>query len=118
MVTIEILQPGDTQEDEPAVKEKIEIGEIQPLHITPVDMKLGSLIPMIQLSDLIGEIKPIEQPQQKEPDRYNAQNIPVYDDGNLSPKKLDLPHHIGLRVVLESVLKKYEKFDDLQIRIS
>lgn len=118
MATIEIVQSGNAQDDEPVVKEKIEIEEVLPLHITPVDMQLGSLIPMTQLSNHIAQIKPIEQPQQEERDRYYAQNVPVYDDGNLSLKKLELPHYIGLRVVLESVLQAYGKSDDLQIRIS
>lgn len=117
MATIEILYPGDAQEDELVVKEKIEIGEIQPLRITPVDTELGSLIPMTQLSNLIAEIEPIEQPKQEEPDRYYCQNISVYDDGSLLLKNLDLPHHIGLRVVLESVLQKHGTCKDLQIRI-
>ena len=118
MVAIEILKPGNTQEDEPVVKEKIEIEEINPIYITPIDMQLGSLISMTQLSKLIPEIKPKEQPQQKEPDRYYCQNTSVYDDGNLLPTNLDLPHHIGLRVVLERVLQEYEKSHALQIRIS
>ena len=119
MVIIEILQPGgSTEEDEPTIRRKIEIEGIEPLHITPVEMKVGSLVPMTELLNLITEIKPIEQPQQEEPDRYYAQRVPVYEDGDLSPKVLDLPHYIGLRVVLESILQKYGTSDNLQIRIS
>ena len=45
--------------------------------------------------------------------------VPVYNDGNLSAEELDLPHHIGLRVVLESIIRKYSNTsEDLHIRIS
>ena len=37
MATIEIFQPGKTTEDEPTIKEKIEIAGIDPLRITPVN---------------------------------------------------------------------------------
>ena len=124
MVTIEILEQvdaegqEDAEEGEPTIREKIEIEEMELLYITPVDTKAGSLIPMTELLNLITEIKPIGQPQQEELDRYYAQRVPVYEDGDLSSKALDLPHHIGLRVVLESVLQKYCISDNLQIRIS
>ena len=118
MVTVEIVQSGNAQKDEPVVKETIEIEEVLPLHIIPVDMQLGSLMPITQISNLIAQIKTTEQPQQEERDRYYAQNVPVYGDGDLSLKKMELPHHIGLRVVLECVLQNYGKSDDLQIRIS
>lgn len=118
MVTIEILEQTDAEEDEPTIKEKIEIEGIELLYITPVVMKAGSLIPMTELSNLIAEIRPVEQPQSEELDRYYAPCVSVYEDGDLSSKALELPYHIGLRVVLESVLQKYGKSENLQIRIS
>lgn len=118
MTIIEIFQPGDSQEDEPIIKETIQVESIQPSRVTPLNDKVGIQIKMKKLSNLIFEIKPIDPPDEEELESYYAQEIPVYDDGNFSPRKLDLPHHIGLRVVLESVLQKYERFDDLQIRIS
>ncbi len=124
MVTIEILEQvdaegqEDAEEGEPTIREKIEIERIEFLHITPVNTKAGSLIPITELLNLITEIKPIGQPQQEELDRYYAQRVSVYEDGDLSSKALDLPHYIGLRVVLENVLQKYGISDNLQIRIS
>ena len=115
MATIEIFQPGEATEDEPI--KKIEIAGIDPLRIIPVNEIVGSRIPMTELSDLIAKIEPIEQPQPEEFDSYYAQHVFVYEDGDLSPKKLDLPHHIGLRVVLESVLQKYGTFNNMQIQI-
>ena len=118
MVTIEVLLQKDTTEVEPIIKEKIEIEGIHPLRITPVNIKINIPIPMAELPDLIAEIEPIEEPQQDELDSYYANQIPVYNDGDLSSKELDLPHHIGLRLALESLLQKYETPEDLQILIS
>ena len=120
MVTIEIFPQEDAEEDEPTIKKKIEIEieGIEPSRIAPVGMIVGSPIAMTELLNLITEIKPIEQPQQEELDSYYAQRVLVYDDGDLSAKTLDLPHHIGLRVVLESVLQEYGSSDNLQIQIS
>ena len=118
MATIEIFQPGKTAEDEPTIKEKIEIAGINALRITPVNEIVGNRIPMTELSNFITKIKPIEQPEQEELERYYVECIPVYEDGDLLYKKLDLPHHIGLRVVLAKVLQKYSTSDNLQIRIS
>lgn len=117
MATIEILQPGETTEDDPVIKEKIEIEGINPLRISLVNMKVGDRIAMNELSNFISKIEPIEQLQPEEPDSYYAQHVHVHEDGDLSSKKLDLPHHIGLRVVLESVLQKYGAFNDLRIQI-
>ena len=69
MATIEIFQPGKTTEDEPTIKEKIELEGIDPFRIIPVNMKVGAWIPMTELSDLITKIEPIEQPQPEELDR-------------------------------------------------
>ena len=118
MVTIEILQQENMAGDEPTIKERIQIQGIQTSRITPMDIKISIPIPMTELLDLINEIKPIEGPQQEELDSYYAMRVPVYNDGNLSAEELNLPHHIGLRVVLESVIRKYNNTSTpLQIRI-
>ena len=118
MATIEILQQGDTPEDELAIKEKIEIEEIQLSRIAPADIQDGIPISMSKLSSLISRISPLEELQLDELDSYFAQQISVYHDGNLSLQELDLPHHIGLRVVLENILQKYGTSKTLKIKIS
>ena len=118
MVTIEVLLQEDTTEAESIIKEKIKIEGIHPLRIFPVNIKINIPIPMAELPDLIVEIEPIEGPQQDELDSYYANRIPGYNDGDLSRKELDLPHHIGLRLALESILQKYGTSGDLQILIS
>lgn len=118
MVTIEILQQKDTTEDEPKIQERIRIPGIQSLRIAPMNIKVSIPIPMAELSAIINEIKPIEGPQQEELDSYYAMQVPVYNDGNLSAEEIDLPHHIGLRVVLESIIRKYNNTSTtLKIRI-
>lgn len=118
MVTIDILQQGDTAENEPMMKEKIEIEEIQLSCIAPVDIQDGIPISMNQLSKLISKIGPLEELQLEEPESYFAQQISVYHDGSLSLKELNIPHYIGLRVVLENILQKYGTSETLKIKIS
>jgi hypothetical protein len=118
MATIEILEQVDAEEGKTTLREAIKIEGIEPSRIAPVNLKVGIPIAMTELLNLITEIKPIEQPQQEELDSYYARRVPAYEDGDLSAKEFDLPHHIGLRVVLESVLQKYGTSDNLQIEIS
>ena len=118
MATIDILQQGDPTEGEPTIKEKIEIEGIQLSRIGPADIQDGIPISMSKLSNLISKIRALEELQMEEPDSYFAQQIPVYHDGNLSLNELDLPHHIGLRVVLENILQKYGASETLKIKIS
>ena len=118
MVTIEILQQDKNIEDEPTVIDKIQISEIEPFCISPEEIQNGIPISMSEMSNLICKISPIRELQEDERDSYFAQQLPVYYDGNLPLQKLDLPHHIGLRVVLENLLQKYGTAETLKIKIS
>ena len=123
MVTVEILKLVNTVENEPSIGqeeiiEEIKVDAIEPSRVTPVNSRVSGRIPMNELSDLILEIRPLEDPKPDELDSYLAQRVQIYEDGSLSRKELDLPHHIGLRVLLESILQKYGDFEDLLIRIS
>ena len=118
MVTIEILQEKNNIEDEPTIIDRIQISEIEPFRITPADIQNGIPISMSELPNLISKISPFEELPQEERDNYFARQIPVYYDGNLSLQKLDIPHHIGLRIVLENLLQKYDASETLKIKIS
>ena len=118
MVTIEILQPGETQENELLVKETIPMEGIQLYRITPMKDNVEIPIAITALPNLIAEIEPVGHLQPEESDNYFALHIPVREDSEISSKKLHLPHHICLRLLLESVLQKYDKCTDVQIRIS
>lgn len=119
---IEVLKLGDTEEDESEVIEKIEISKIDTSRIIPVNETVANLpIPIQELSDLIRQIQPIKPLKLEEPDDYYAQSISAWRDGDLSPNSnnpIDIPHHIGLRVVLTSVLQEYGTSDNLLIHIS
>ena len=123
MVTVEILELVNSAENEPTIsqektKEEIKVDAIEPSRVSPVNLRVARRIPMNELPDLIHEIKPVEDPKPDELDSYYAQRVQIYEDGDLSWKELDLPHHIGLRVVLESVLQKYGDSENLLIQIS
>jgi hypothetical protein len=118
MIRIEVLKPGNSTEDEPEVLKVIEIAKIEPSRVTPVNEQVGSPMPIADLADLLPRIKPVEPLDLEELDSYYAQDVEVLQDGNLLPIKTDLPHYIGLRVVLSNVLKEYGTSDNLQIQIS
>lgn len=119
MVTIEILEQSHGEEGKTSIKEVVNIEGIEPSRISPIAVKVGIPIPIADLLNLVDEIKPIEQPPQDElDDSYYARGVPVFVDGDLSPKELDLPHHIALRVVLEGIMQKYGTSDNLHVQIS
>ena len=111
---IDVLEQGNTK-----VVETIEIAEIDTSRITPVNAKVADPpIPIQELSDLITQIQPVELLKPEEPDTYYAQNIEAWRDGNLSREKIDIPHHIGLRVLLTSILQKYGISNRVLIQIT
>ena len=115
---VEVLKPGATEDDDPQTVERIEIIEIATSRVSPVNDWVSSPIAIAELADLLTQIKPIEPLDSEELDSYHAQDIEVWRDGNLFPAKIDFPHHIGLHVVLRSILQKYGTVDNLQIEIS
>ena len=114
---IKVLEHADTEEDEFRVVEKIEILGVDPLRITPVREKVGSLLTIQELAELASQVQPSEPLNPYEMDSYYAQDVAAWRDGALSPDSIDIPHHIGLRVVLASILQKYSASDRLLIQI-
>lgn len=115
---VEVLELKTTEEGENPPIVEIKIVEIDTSRVEPVSEQVSSSIAITELADLITQIKPVKPLDSEELDSYHAQNIEVWQDGNLFPKKIDFPHHIGLRVLLESILQKYGRVDNLQIQIS
>ena len=115
---VEVLKPGTTEGTDPQIVEQIEIVEIYTSLVSPVNEQVSSSIAITELADLITQIKPVKLPDSEELDSYHAQSIEVWQDGNLFPEKIDFPHHIGLRVLLRSILQNYGTVDNLQIQIS
>ena len=118
MATIKILQPGKAPENASSVKETIQIKGIQLSRIVSMNDRVEIPIAITDLPNLIAEIEPVGELRPKEFDSYFAQHVPVREDSETSAKKLQLPHHTCLRLLLESVLQKYDKCMDAQIRIS
>ena len=118
MATIEILQPGKGPENASSVKETIQIKGIQLSRIVSMNNKIEIPIAITDLPNLIAEIEPVDELQPEEFDSYFAQHVPVREDSETSLRKLQLPHHTCLRLLLESVLQMYDKCTDVQIRIS
>ena len=115
---VEILKLGAVEGSDPQTVERIEIVEIATSRVSPVNDGVTSPIAIAELADLLTRIKPIEPLDSEELDSYHAQDIEVWRDGNLFSEKIDMPHHIGLRVLLRSMLQKYGTVDNLQIQIS
>jgi hypothetical protein len=119
---IKVLERVDTEteedKDEFRVVGEIEIEGVDPFRITPVREKVGSPLTIQELTELVAQIQPSEPLNQDEPDSYYAQGIAVWRDGSLSTDSVDIPHHIGLRVALASVLERYSASDHLLIQIS
>lgn len=116
---VEVLKFGDAEEaDSLPVVKLIEIIEIDTSCVAPVNKQVDSPIAIAELTDLLLQIKPVKPLDSEELDTYQARDIEVWRDGNLFPEKIDCPHHIGLRVLLRSILQKYGTVDNLQIQIS
>jgi len=103
--------------DEFRTVDGIEIEGVDPLRVAPVHDKVGSPLSIQELAELLAQVQPLEPLNSDELDSYYAQNISAWRDGNLSPDSIEIPHHIGLRLALASILKKYGASDHLLIQI-
>ncbi len=97
------------------VIEEIEINEIQTPSVDPLKDKVGTLLTLTDFSDLVSQIKPAYSPD--DADIYFAQ-LPVSVDLDSKKQSLDVPHHIGFRMVANIVLQKFADQDNLKIEIS
>jgi len=111
-----IIRVLEHKDEEPVVLDEIEIKEVNPMRVTPVCV--GNSLSIQELKELLGQIQPLEPSKPEEPESYYAQNVTAWRDGSLSSGLLDIPHHIGLRVVLESILQRYSTSNHLLIQIS
>lgn len=100
---------------------EIRIDNVDVYRVIPFRDYVGRQIAIGELKVLLDEVLPFEDVNMDEPEYYYAQKVPVWLDGNIVHEKaamIDMPHHIGLRFVLESVLQKYNTSDNIHIRIS
>jgi hypothetical protein len=113
-----IIRLLEHRDEEPKVLDEIEVEGVDPLRVAPIHEQVGNLIPIRQLSEMLREIQPVETMNPEEFDSYYAQNISVWRDGDTSPVRIEIPHHMGLRIALMSILHKYGLSDQLLIQIS
>lgn len=118
MVTIEILLSEKKQDQEPTVIETIKVKPMQLSLIAPMNDKVEIPIALADIPNLIAEIEQVGQLRPEEFDSYFFPYVPVREDSETSAKELQLPYHTCLRLLLESILQKYDTCTDMQIRIS
>ncbi len=109
---------AESEEGEFRVVKEIEIKGVDPFRVVPIREKVGSPLPILEMTELLAQIQPSEPPNPDELDSYYALNVEAWRDGSLSPDSIDIPHHIGLRLALASILKKYGVSKNLLIQIS
>lgn len=100
---------------------EIKVENVEASRVLPFNNNVGERISKEKLKSLLNGVKPLENLNMDEPDSYFAQKVAVWLDddsvlGSLTP--FDIPHHIGLYVVLENILQKLDKSDGVEIRIS
>lgn len=113
---IEVFESADSNE----AFIEIKVENVDASRVLPFNNNVGERISKEKLKSLLNEVKPSENLNIDEPESYFAQNISVWLDGNLDldqAARINIPYHIAVRLVLESVLEKYRAYDDLQILI-
>ena len=112
---IEVFESTDS--DEAFIKIKVE--NVDASRVLPFNNNVGERISKEKLKSLLSEVQPSKDLNVDEPENYFARDISVWlDDLNLDRTiSIDIPHHIGISLVLESVLEKYKIHKDLQILI-
>lgn len=113
---VEIFECANTE-----IPIEIEIENVDVSRVIPFNANVGERIPKEKLESLLNELAFTEDVNMDEPESYFAQHLSVWldDDTALGERTpFDIPHHIAVRVVLESILQKLEPSDSMQIRIN
>lgn len=113
---IRILRRKEGEEEFDTIDE-LDIVGVDSLRVPPIHEKIGTLLTTQELEELIPQIQPLEPLNAEEPESFYAQNVQVWQDGQLFSSSIDIPHHIGLRVAITSILQKY-RASDLLYQIS
>ena len=113
---IEVFESPDSTE----ASIEIEIENLDVSRVLPFNGTVGERISKEELKSLLNELQSLEDLSMNEPESYFALKVSVRldDDADLGDKTpFDIPHHVALNVVLESILQKLGTSDSLQIRI-
>lgn len=106
---------GVEGEDNIQILDEIKILQIDSLSILPVKDNVGTPLTVQDLRELVKHMELAPSLQQDE--RY-AHNVDTWRDGRAFPEAMDIPHHIGFRLAVNSILQKYGAIPDLLFQIS
>jgi hypothetical protein len=111
---LKILQMA-AEGEEPKILDEVEIEGIDPASITPINENVGTLLTFKDLLGLLSRAHALNTPA--DADAYYART-PAWIDLNLMKESTEVPHHIGFRLVANSVLQKYAGQENLRIEVS
>lgn len=108
---------SEAEENDYTVVNEIEVPQVDPLRVAPVREKVGRSLSFSDLAKIVPEIRPFETFEPNEPDSYYAQDTRAWRDADQTPELIDIPHYIGVRTVLQSILKHYGMLEDIVVQI-
>ncbi len=117
-VIIKILKFPETESGEIQLLDTITIEKVDVFRVKPIKELVGTPLSLQKISELISQIQPSESLNKDEPELYYSQEVELIKDGNLLTVKMDIPHYISIRIVLESVLKTSNMFKNIRIEIT
>lgn len=97
------------------ILDEIKILQIDSSIILPFKDKVGTPLTVQELKELVNHIE--LDPSLQEDERY-ARNVDTWKDGRVFSEAMDIPHHIGFRLAVNSILQKYGAIPDLLFQIS
>ncbi len=103
------------EEDNTQVLDRIEIPQIDSLSIIPVRDHVGTPLTAQYLRKLVNHL---ELPSSLQEDERYAQNVDTLKEGCVVSGVMDIPHHIGFRLAVNSILQKYGDIPNLLFQIS
>ena len=107
---------GNTADEmEPEEIDKIELLQINSFSIASVAEKVGYDLTAEELQQVLNKVKPSDFVEKDE--RY-AGNVPAWMDGDSTRNGISIPHYIGFRLVLDSILQKYGTSTDLIFQLA
>lgn len=74
---------------------------------------VGEKLTIEQLDELCSNLQP--SGDQERDDSYFLQNASVWVNGNPIPTSIDVPHYLGIKAVLNSVITKYKSAPNIRI---
>lgn len=118
---IKVLRVLEAEPGEVEIINTVILEEIDVFRIKPINELVGTLLTFKQVSELVSSIRPYESLSDvnaEELELYYSQDVDLIKDGSLSHVKMDIPHHIGARVAIESILQQTNSLENIRIEIA